>query len=187
MKCFKCGAEAPVGNKFCPRCGASMSVGQTGGAGVPQIVNENHNKGRVNPINQDYPNLEYSNGGYQNPGYPNGGYPMLGYPNGGYPMSGGSSATASMILGIVSDILMVIGLAVAFSSAKTFLTIFSYTDITMLGMGVIFIFVSVVCAIIGFILGFVGLKTPKKGKAIAGLICNGLIVILALIGLFSLL
>lgn len=193
MKCFNCGAEAPVGNKFCPRCGASMSVGQAGSAGMPQTANGNHNAGQVNPVNVNpgnippgYQNPGQINQGYPNPGQPNTGYPNPGYPGGGYPVQGGSSATASMILGIVSDALMVIGMFLGASSQKSKAWgLIEYVDETTRNMGVAVVAIALICSLIGFILAIVALKnkTPKKGKAVTGLICNGLIAVPGLLGI----
>lgn len=196
MKCFNCGAEAPAGNKFCPRCGASMSVGPAGGAGMPQAANGNNHAGQVNPgsvnpgnVPPGYQNPGQVNAGYPNPGYPNAGYPNPGYPGGGYPVQGGSSATASMILGIVSDALLVIGMIIGASAEKsTAWGLIEYTDETTMNMGVAVVSVALICSVIGFILAIVALKkkTPKKGRAVAGLICNGLIVVPELLGILVL-
>ena len=180
MKCFKCGAEAPAGNKFCPHCGASMSVGQPAGGmgqnqanpgpgqGGPNMQNPGQqNIGYQNP---GYQNPGYQNPGYQNPGYQNSGYQNAGYPNPGYPIPGNkgdSLATPSMILGIVGDVALVIAFFVGMSAQRKILGYGTgyYDESTMMAAGVI-AFIGMICALIGFVLAICSLikKTTKKRK-----------------------
>lgn len=179
MKCFKCGAEAPAGNQFCPKCGASMSVGQlTGSMGQAQ----------GNPVsgnqNAQVQNQAYSNLGYQNPGYLNAGYQNPGYPVPG--QTANSLATASMVLGIIADATVVMALIVGSFAEKKILGYGTgYVDENVLGISQLLIFVAFCCGFIGFILSICGLakKTMKKGRAIAGFVCNGLLIIPVLLAI----
>lgn len=204
MKCFKCGAEAPAGNKFCPHCGASMSVGQSAGGmgqnqanpglgqGAPQMQNPGQqNVGYQNPgyQNPGYQNPGYQNPGYQNTGYQNPGYPKADYQNPGYPVPGNtanSMATASMILGIVGDVVLVIAIFIGASSEYKVLGIRTevYNESTM-GMAIAIEFIGLICTLIGFVLAICSLrkKTTKKGRAITGLICSGIIIVPVILGL----
>ena len=188
MKCFKCGAEAPAGNKFCPHCGASMSVGQPAGGMGQNQANPGQGGPNMQMQNPGQQNVGYQNPGYQNTGYQNPGYPNAGYQNPGYPVPGNAAnsiATASMILGIVGDIIIVIGAIIGMSAERT---VFGYgtgyyDDSTMV-LGGFMAFVGMICGSIGFILSICSLvkKTTKKGIAITGLVCGS--VSAALLTLF---
>lgn len=192
MKCFKCGAEAPAGNKFCPHCGASMSVEQpAGGMGQNQAIPGSGVPQMQNPGQQNvgYQNPGYQSPGYQNPGYQNLGYQNAGYPTPGYPIPGNkgdSLATPSMILGIVGDVALMIAFFVGMSAQRKILGYGTgyYDESTMMAAGVI-VFIGMICALIGFVLAICSLikKTTKKGRAITGLICSGIIVVPSILGL----
>ncbi len=165
MKCFNCGAEAPAGNKFCPRCGASMSAGQAGAPGMSHTVNRNPDTGQMTPGNMS--------AGYLNQG-------SMGHLNQdgtGYPARSGTQAAASVILGIACWIL--IGLAVLNSATKRVLGIDLYINESVALLGFVLIFAGMVCAIVGFIMAIYSLakKKPRKGMAVAGLICSGIPVV----------
>lgn len=188
MKCFKCGAEAPAGNKFCPHCGASMSVGQPAGGMGQNQANPGPggpNMQMQNPGQQNvgYQNPGYQNAGYQNPGYQNAGYPNAGYPAPGYPIprnTANSIATASMILGIVGDVVIGIGGVIAMSAERKVLGYGTgYYDESTMMVGALIESAGMICALVGFILAICSLvkKTTKKGKAITGLVCSSIVAI----------
>ena len=159
MKCFKCGAEAPAGTRFCPHCGASMSGG----------MEQNQNM-------QGYQSI-----GYQNPIYQNPGYTVPG--NAGDPL-----ATPSMVLGIVADAIFVLACLVAQSAEVKILGYGTgYMDDSSAAMIVLLAIIGEICALIGFIMAICSLmkKTAKKGRAIAGLVCSGILVVPILVGILA--
>lgn len=134
-------------------------------------------------------NVGYQNPGYQNAGYQNPGYQNVGYQNPGYPVPGNGGdllATPSMILGIVGDVAYVIAIFVGMSAQRKILgyAIDSYDESTVMVAGLLAV-VGMICALIGFILAICSLikKTTKKGRAITGLICSGIIVVPVILGL----
>lgn len=210
MKCFKCGTDALAGSKFCPHCGASMSVGAGQPAGGMAQNQPNPGQGGQNMQMQTpgYQNMQIQNPGYQNmqiqtpghqnmqiqtpgyqtPGYQNPGYQTTGYQNPGYqnpglpvPVhSGDSLATSSMVLGIAADVAFVISLLVAASAEQKLLGYRTgYIDETTATLALLLMVGALICALIGFVLAISSLikKTEKKGKAIAGFVCNGILMI----------
>ena len=137
MKCFKCGAEAPAGTRFCPHCGASMSGG----------MEQNQNM-------QGYQSI-----GYQNPIYQNPGYTVPG--NAGDPL-----ATPSMVLGIVADAIFVLACLVAQSAEVKILGYGTgYMDDSSAAMIVLLAIIGEICALIGFIMAICPNEEDcEKGK-----------------------
>lgn len=129
--------------------------------------------------NVGYQNPGYQNAGYQNPGYQNGGYQNPGYP---VPGNGANSmATASMILGIVGNVAIVIGAIIAMSAERKILGYGTgYYDESTEMTGAFIALVGLICGLIGFILSICSLvkKTTKKGRAITGLVCGGVVTML---------
>lgn len=173
MKCFKCGAEAPAGNKFCPHCGASMSVEQN--QEIRYSSQGNQNPQVQSPVYQKpmHQNLESQKIVYHNQGDQAHGH------------EGDSLATPSMVLGIVADIALILVFIIALTGDQKFLGFSTgiYSTSTTVVSGLL-VAVGGICAIIGFILAIISLikKTTKKGRAITGFVCSGIIVIPCLIG-----
>lgn len=133
--------------------------------------------------NVGYQNPEYQNAGYQNPGYQNAGYLNAGYQNSGCPVPGNTAnsiATASMILGIVGDVVIGIGGVIAMSAERKVLGYGTgYYDESTVMVGALITNAGMICALVGFILAICSLvkKTTKKGKAITGLVCSSIAAI----------
>ncbi len=189
MKCPKCGVENAQGSKFCSRCGTVLGntspQGKSGRVRCPKCGTKNdpmegycyrcgtifaeYHAGQNNAAPSTGGNVQrgmagtgyphqganmagnYPPGGMVQPGnYPQGMQPGGGTPQGYYPQgepnkpSGGKGfGIASMVLGIVA-----------------------------LSLSCCFYYVSIPCAVIGVVLGVIGLKRAGRGMAIAGLVCS---------------
>lgn len=166
MKCFKCGAEIPAGSKFCKKCGEAAD--STYQKPVPQIQNPYLG---TKPQNQEpYPDMRQ--------------YPAS---QGMYAeMQRGSAGpcTASLVLGIVADVSVVIGLMIGGMAANRDSQLWglvgavdpSETEMAVAGL---FMFAGIICSIIGFIMAVYGLakKRRGKGRAVGGLVCSLIILV----------
>lgn len=137
MFCPMCGAACEDGAKFCPGCGANLTISASEQPFVEQIEQ---------PV---FEQPVFDQSIYQQPMYPQPVYPYQ------QPIrkSGNGLGIASMILGILS-LVMLFGPGVG-------------------GL----LFVDIILAIVGLILGAVGMSKGKKvgasnDMAVAGLVCS---------------